>query len=71
MIHAAMNLITAEVLTTNHANHLKRRVAENEAWNLAHNLGKGVWVFAHGKDWAHQLGQKSIAYNINHTPWCD
>jgi hypothetical protein len=69
MIHAAMNLITAEVLTTNHANHLKRRVAQNESWNGSHGYGKGVWVFAHGKDWANQLGQKAIAYNINHTPW--
>jgi hypothetical protein len=69
MIHAAMNLVTAEVLTTNHANTLKRRVAENEGWNGSHGYGKGVWVFAHGKDWANQLGQKAIAYNINHTPW--
>jgi hypothetical protein len=69
MKHAAMNLITAEVHATNSANHLKRKVAENEKYNRANGIGKGVWMFAHGKDWANQLGQKAIAYNINHTPW--
>ena len=67
MIHAAMNLITAEILTTNHANHLKRRVAQNESWNGSHGYEKGVWVFAHGKDWKRILANKSIEYNANHS----
>lgn len=66
MTHAAMNLVTAEVLTTNHANTLKRRVAENESWNGSHGYGKGIWVFAHGKDWKRILANKSIEYNANH-----
>ena len=69
MKHAEMNLITAEVLTTNHANTLKRRVTENEAYNRANGIGEGVWVFAHGKDWAKKLAHKTTIYNINHTPW--
>ena len=56
--HAAANRITGEVLTSNHGNHLKRRVAQVERWNLRHGYGAGEWVFAHGKDWQAQLGKK-------------
>ena len=69
MTHAAMNFVTVEVITSNNANQLKRKVAEAEAYNRANGHGKGVWGFAHGKDWARKLGRKSIQYGINHTRW--
>lgn len=56
--HAAANLITGEVLTSNHGRHLKRRVAQIERWNVIHCYGSGKWVFAHGSDWGAKLGQK-------------
>lgn len=57
MTHLAYNLSTGEVLTTNHANHLKRWVARHTAndrkWAAAHNeaLPPYRWIFAHGKDY--------------------
>ena len=59
--HAAANIITGEVLTSNHRNALRRRVAQIERWNLRHGYGSGRWVFAHGSDWGSKLGQKFIA----------
>ena len=56
--HAAFNLITGEVLTTNHGRHLKRRVAQVERWNLQHGYGAGKWVFAHGNDWREKTRRK-------------
>lgn len=57
MTHLAYNLTTGEVLTTNHANHLKRWVvrhtANDQAWARANGevLPKYKWKFAHGKDY--------------------
>jgi hypothetical protein len=54
MTHLAYNLTTGEVLTTNHANHLKRWVARHtksdRKWAKAHGvtLGASKWLFAHG-----------------------
>ena len=62
MTHAAMNLITGEVLTTNHANTLKRHVKRNTAWDIAHGYGKGKWVFAHGSDWQTKFAKKFEAH---------
>jgi hypothetical protein len=62
MTHAAMNLITGEVLTTNRANHLKRRVAQTSRWDRAHGFASGRWVFAHGTEWREILGAKYHAY---------
>ena len=41
--HCAYNFITGEILSTNHANHLKRWVK---------SIGYGGWIFSHcyGKD---------------------
>jgi hypothetical protein len=58
MTHAAFNLTTGEVLTSNHANTLKRRVKRNTAWDIAHGYGKGEWVFAHGSDWQSKFAKK-------------
>lgn len=57
-IHAAANLVTGEVLTTNHSSYLKRRVAQIERWNIRHGFGSGRWVFAHGSDWRKKLEAK-------------
>ena len=57
--HAAYNITTGEVLTSNHANHLNRNVASNERWNRAHGYEAGRWVFAHGADWAEKLASKT------------
>lgn len=62
MTHAAFNLTTGEVLTSNHANTLKRRVKRNTAWDIAHGLGKGEWVFAHGENWQAIFGAKYSEY---------
>ena len=58
MVHAAMNIITGEVLTSNHANTLKRRVKRNTAWDIAHGYSKGEWIFAHGTGWQNRLAEK-------------
>ena len=57
-IHAAANLVTGEVLTTNHSSYLKHRVAEIEHRNIRLGFGSGRWVFAHGSDWREKLGVK-------------
>ena len=57
MTHLAYNLATGEVLTTNHANHLKRWVARHVANDREWATANGVkfppsrWVFAHGRDY--------------------
>ena len=54
MTHLAYNLATGEVLTTNHANHLKRWVARHIANDRKYYAAIGEtcpanrWVFAHG-----------------------
>lgn len=58
--HAAFNLVTGEVLTTNHANHLKRWVARNNRWSMQAGQPVGCWVFAHGKDWSEKLVNKVV-----------
>lgn len=58
MTHAAMNITTGEVLTSPHANTLKRRVKRNTAWDIAHGYGKSEWVFAHGSDWQTKFANK-------------
>ena len=45
--HVAYNTITGEVLACSTANALKRRVARNTAWDVAHGYGYGKWVFTH------------------------
>ena len=49
-LHIAYNLVTGEVLETNHANHLKRWVNRISFWDKKHGYPTGKWVFAHGKD---------------------
>ena len=66
MTHAAFNLTTGEVLTTNHANTLKRSVKRNTAWNVAHGYGKGKWVFAHTKNWAKVFERKYNEFIAHH-----
>ena len=57
MTHAAYNLTTGEILTTNRANHLKRWVARHTVndrkWATAHGevLPPYRWVFVHGGSW--------------------
>lgn len=57
MTHAAYNLTTGEILTTNRANHLKRWVARHTVndrkWAQAHGeeLPPYRWVFVHGGSW--------------------
>ena len=59
MVHAAANLITGEVLTSTHANTLKRRVARITRWDYNHGYSNGgEWVFAHGEHWVKILGDK-------------
>ena len=67
MTHAAFNLITGEVRTTNHGNHLKRCVKRSNAWDKAHGFKPGKWVFAHGENWREVLGAKYRAYADNHA----
>ena len=62
MTHAAMNLITGEVRTTNHSNYLKRCVKRSSAWDAYHGFRAGKWVFAHGENWREILGAKYRAY---------
>jgi hypothetical protein len=62
MTHAAFNLTTGEVLTSTHANTLKRRVKRNTAWDIAHGYGKSVWVFAHGSGWQNKFAEKYKAH---------
>ena len=56
--HAAYNLETGEVITTNNGNHLKRCVARASRWNRTHGYPVGTWIFAHGKDKEQRLRQK-------------
>lgn len=66
MIHTAANLITGEVLTSTHANTLKRRVKRITHWDYTHGYSEGSeWVFAHGENWAKILGDKLATYRIN------
>jgi hypothetical protein len=59
MVHAAANLITGEILTSNHANHLKRRVSKIAHWDYINGYSNGgEWVFAHGENWVKILGDK-------------
>lgn len=60
--HAAMNLDTYEVITTNHVNHLRRLVEKRASWDVAHGYGRGRWVFAHGVDWGSKLAAKLASY---------
>ena len=46
--HAAYNIATGEVLTSNHMRRLNRRVKRIERW-----------VFAHGAGWAEKLASKT------------
>lgn len=57
-LHIAYNLITGEVLMTTRGNHLKRWVARNQAWDIAHGYDKGKWVFAHGADCQERIAKK-------------
>ena len=64
MTHAAMNLITGEVRTTNSGNHLKRCIARATAWDKAHGFDlPNKWVFAHGENWQAILGAKWEQYS--------
>lgn len=58
MKHVAYNLVTHEVLFSNHSNALKRRVAQIEHWNIANGYGKGKWIFAHGKQCEYKIAAK-------------
>lgn len=50
MKHVAYNIITGEVITTNHSNYLKRLVKKHNKWNHDHNYPVGEWRFAHNKE---------------------
>ena len=60
--HAAYNITTGEVLTSQHANYLKRWVAYNVSRNIREGGEAGVWVFAHGKNWKRSLAAKHDRY---------
>ena len=60
--HAAYNITTGEVLTSKHANHLKRLVAYRTWANLEFGEGYSKWVFAHGKNWKRSLAAKRDRY---------
>lgn len=60
--HAAYNITTGEVLTSNHANCLKRWVAHNVNRTIREGGEVGVWVFAHGKGWKRSLAAKRDRY---------
>lgn len=66
MTHLAYNLGTGEVLTTNHANHLKRWVARHSAqdiaWCKAHggDLRGYKWVFAHGGNYSDCVAKLTV-----------
>ena len=63
MTHAAMNLITGEIRTTNSGNHLKRCIARATAWDRANGFYQpSKWVFAHGDNWQEALGKKYAEY---------
>ena len=63
MTHAAMNLITGEIRTTNSGNHLKRCIKRSTAWDKAHGFDlPSKWVFAHGENWQELLGAKYSEY---------
>ena len=70
MTHLAYNAATGEILTTNHANHLKRWVAHHTANDLAWGKANGVkiphkWQFAHGRDYT-ECGAKLAT---RHPEW--
>lgn len=56
--HIAYNIVTGEVITTTRGNHLKRLVARNQAWDIAHGYGKGKWMFAHGSDCEEKMSRR-------------
>lgn len=56
--HIAYNIITGEVLMTARGNRLKRWIARNQAWDIAHGYGKGKWRFAHGSDCEQKMAKK-------------
>lgn len=60
--HAAYNITTGEVLTSNHANHLKRWVAYHIDRTIREGGEAGIWVFAHGKNWKRSLAAKRDRY---------
>lgn len=63
MTHAALNLITGEIRTTNSGNHLKRCIKRSNAWDRANGFElPSKWVFAHGENWQKILGAKYNAY---------
>lgn len=62
--HAAFNLVTGEVLTTNHANHLKRWVKRHNRWNLQAGQSVGCWVFAHGANYREKLVNKVVQATV-------
>ena len=47
MNHVAYNTTTGEVIACSTSNALKRRIARNTAWDVAHGYGYGKWVFTH------------------------
>lgn len=56
--HAAMNLVTGEVLVASTGNHLKKCVTTTEHYNRKWNEDKGQWIFAHGTNVLHKLGER-------------
>lgn len=60
-MHAAYNLTIGEIFETSHGNHLKRLVAEANRLEKALGLGKGRWIFAHGKDAVKKVCAKAVA----------
>ena len=58
-LHAAINIVTGEIISTKRVNQLRRRVAYNERWNIAHGCGAGRWIFVHGSDWYEKLANRT------------
>lgn len=58
MKHAAVNVITGDVITTNNGNYLKRLVKRHNNWNRNHGYEVGKWNFYHGENWRDKYFKK-------------
>jgi len=63
-MHVAYNIDTDEIITSNHSNHLKRLVKQNNKWNREHELPTGRWLFAHNKQGVERIRRQIDARTI-------